>query len=334
MSAPAPTTGLVPVPMPVSAPAAARRRRRWRAIQSDAPRVTRRAQSRLGIMLVAPLMLMVTVFLLVPIANAVYYVFVDFNGINPSPPWIGFSNFTELAQDDKVWAAFKNNVIWIVIGTIAPLAVGLLIAMLVWNVQRGNVWYRLAFFIPFVLPQVAVGVVWGWIYEPSRGWLNRALELVGLDVITTGWLGNPDTALYAVLGTAIWVASAFVFIIFLSALRNVDLDLLDASRLDGANAAQRLRYIILPQIMPVFLMVTTITLVGGFSVFDIIFVMTGGGPAGATEVLGTYAYSSAFQLNRISYGTTLAMLITVLAIPFAIWLNRLQRRLSLQGTGA
>ena len=123
-------------------------------------------------------------------------------------------------------------------------------------------------------------------------------------------------------------------LILLSALRNVDAELVDASRIDGANSLQRIWYIVLPQIMPVFLMVATITLVGGFSVFDFIFVMTGGGPAGATEVLGTYAYSSAFQLNRISYGTTLALVITVLAIPFTVALNRLQRRLSLQGTGA
>jgi raffinose/stachyose/melibiose transport system permease protein len=176
--------------------------------------------------------------------------------------------------------------------------------------------------------------VWGWIYEPSRGWLNRALEAVGLGSLTTGWLGNPRTALYAVIGTAVWATAGFVFVIILSALRNVDVELVDASRLDGANAMQRLRYIVLPQIMPVFLMVTTLTLIGGFSVFDIIFVMTGGGPAGATEVLGTYAYSSAFQLNRISYGTTLALVITLMAVPFAIWLNRLQRRVSLQGTGA
>lgn len=284
--------------------------------------------------LAAPLLVIVAVFLLFPLANAVYYVFVDFNGINPAPPWVGFDNFTELAQDPNVWAAFKNNVIWIVIGTIAPLVIGLGYALLVWGVHRGTILYRTALFLPFVLPQVAVGVVWSWIYEPSRGWLNKVLETVGLDGLTRGWLGDPDTALYAVLGTAVWATSAFVFLIFLSALRNVDLDLLDASMLDGANPAQRLRHIILPQIMPVFLMVTTVTLIGGFSVFDIVFVMTGGGPAGATDVLGTVAYSSAFQLNRISYGTTLALVITVMAIPFAVGLNRLQRRLSLQGTGA
>jgi raffinose/stachyose/melibiose transport system permease protein len=204
----------------------------------------------------------------------------------------------------------------------------------VWKLERGSVWYRMAFFFPYVLPPVAIGVVWSWIYEPSRGWLNRALEAVGLGSLTTGWLGNPSTALYAVLGTAIWSAMGFVFVIILAALRNVNADLVDASRLDGANAAQRLRYVILPQIMPVFIMVATLTLIGGFSVFDIIFVMTGGGPAGATDVLGTYAYKSAFQLNRISYGTTLALVITVMAVPVAIVMNRLQRKLSLQGMGA
>ncbi|HYI33962.1 MAG TPA: sugar ABC transporter permease [Glaciibacter sp.] len=323
-----------PLAPPAALPSVPRAPRSFRAIKSDTPRVTRRAQTRLGIALITPLMLMTTVFFLFPLANAIYYAFVDFNGYNLNPPFIGLDNFTELFRDPNLWPALKNNVIWIIIGTVAPLVIGLTLALLMWAVKRGSLFYRVAFFFPYVLPQVAVGVVWGWIYDPVRGWLNRALEVVGLGELGTGWLGNPDTALYAVLGTAVWATSGFVFVILLSALRNVDTELVDASRLDGANTMQRLWYIILPQIMPVFLMVTTITLVGGFSVFDIIFVMTGGGPAGATEVLGTYAYSSAFQLNRISYGTTLALVITILSIPFAVWLNRLQRRLSQQGMGA
>ena len=157
---------------------------------------------------------------------------------------------------------------------------------------------------------------------------------MGLDALQRGWLGDPTWALYAVLATAIWGGTGFSIVIFNSALRNVDIELVDASRIDGANAAARLWFIILPQIMPVFLMVLTLTLVGGFSVFDIIFVMTGGGPADATETIGTYAYDQAFQLSRIGYGTTLALLITVLSVPFAVLINRLQRRLSLQGMGA
>lgn len=300
----------------------------------EPPSVTRKAQARLGMLLIAPTMLLVTVFFLFPLANSMYYAFVDFDGLNPSPPFVGLDNFAEMLTDKNVWAALQNNAIWIMIGTAAPLIIGLALALLMWSVRRGSAWYRVAFFLPYVLPQVAIGVVWSWIYDPIHGWLNRALEVVGLGQWQTGWLGNPDTALYAVLATAIWATSGFVFIIFMSALRNVDTELVEASRLDGANAFQRLWYIILPQIMPVFLMVTTITLIGGFGVFDIVLVMTGGGPAGATDVLGTYSYSNAFQLSRISYGTTLALLITVLAIPFTIALNRLQRRLSLQGMGA
>lgn len=298
------------------------------------PRPTRRAQARLGILLVLPLVAIVVIFFLFPLANAVYYSLLDYNGVDPNPAFVGLANFAELATDPALWPALRNNVIWIVIGTIAPMVIGLGLALLMWSVRRGSGFYRVAFFLPYVLPAVAIGVVWSWIYDPIRGWLNQALRAVGLEALATGWLGNPDTALYAVLGTAIWATTGFVFIVLLSALRNVDPELVDAGRMDGANAAQRVWYIVIPQIMPVFLMILTLTLVGGFSVFDIVFVMTGGGPANATEVLGTYAYSSAFQLNRISYGTALALVITLLAVPFAVALNRLQRRLSLQGRGA
>ncbi len=324
-------------PAPAAAPplpAAAPRRRARRPGRAGVTAVTRTQQARLGILLVAPAVLLMTVFLVFPVLNAVYYLFVDFDGIDPTPPFVGLANFAELERDPQVWAAARNNVIWIVLGTIGPLVLGLALALLLWGVRRGSTAYRIVFFLPYVLPQVAVGVVWGWIYAPTRGWLNRGLEAVGLDELGRGWLGDPATALYAVLATAIWTATGFVFVIVLSALRNVDTEQVDAAMIDGAGYLQRLRYVVLPQIMPVFLMVTALTLIGGFAVFDIIFVMTGGGPANATEVLGTYAYSNAFQLSRISYGTTLALVVTVLAVPVAMWLNRLQRRASLEDGGA
>jgi raffinose/stachyose/melibiose transport system permease protein len=301
---------------------------------SNSPLVTRREQRRLGIVLVLPVTVMIVFFFLVPLANALVYSVVDFDGISPNPAFVGLANFTEMFTDAQVWHSLTNNAIWIVIGTAVPMVVGLLIALLLWGVRRGSTLYRLCFFLPYVLPGVAIGIVWGWIYDPVQGLLNTTLGAVGLDSLQRGWLGDPSWALYAVLVTAIWGGTGFAVVIFISALRNVDVELVDASRIDGANAAARLWYIILPQIMPVFLMVLTLTLVGGFSVFDIIFIMTGGGPADATEVIGTYAYSTAFELSRIGYGTTLALLITVLSVPVAVALNRLQRRLSLQGTGA
>ncbi|HEY5846371.1 MAG TPA: sugar ABC transporter permease [Microlunatus sp.] len=301
---------------------------------SNAPKVTRRAQRRLGVLLVIPVTVIMVIFFLLPLGNALVYSVFDFDGVSSNPPFIGLANFTEMFTDDQVWHALGNNVIWIVIGTAVPMVLGLLIAMLLWGVRRGSTFYRLCFFLPYILPGVAIGIVWGWIYDPVQGILNTSLQAVGLEELTRGWLGDPSWALYAVLVTAIWGGTGFAIVIFIAALQNVDVELVDASLIDGANAAARLWYIIVPQIMPVFLMVLTLTLVGGFSVFDIIFIMTGGGPADATEVIGTYAYSSAFELSRIGYGTTLALLITVLSVPVAVALNRLQRRLSLQGTTA
>lgn len=308
---------------------------RTRAIPSSlVPAVTRRAQARLGIALAAPLTVLMVMFLIVPLANSLYYSVVDFDGLNPNPPFVGLDNFTRMLTDPEVWAALGRNVTWIVAGTAAPLVLGLGLALLLSRVGPSAALYRMVFFFPYVLPAIAIGIVWGWIYDPLNGWLNRTLGAFGLGEVTTGWLGDPTTALGAVLATAIWSYTGFVMVIMLSALRSIDQELIDASRLDGANQLQTVLNVILPQIMPVFLMVTTITLVGGFSVFDIVFIMTGGGPNNATNVLGTYAYQMAFNRYQISYGTTIALLITALSLPIAVALNRLQRRLSIQGMGA
>ncbi|PJJ70706.1 multiple sugar transport system permease protein/raffinose/stachyose/melibiose transport system permease protein [Diaminobutyricimonas aerilata] len=320
--------------LPTAAAATPSPGRRGRGSLNPSPPVTRRAQTRLGVLLVAPVMILTVVFFVFPLANALYYSVVDFDGIDPNPAFVGLANFQEMFLDPEVWHALGNNLIWIVIGTAAPLVIGLLVSVLLWTTRSGSAGYRVVFFLPYVLPGVAIGIVWGWIYDPVSGWLNQALTAVGLGALTRGWLGDPDLALFAVLATAIWAATGFVIVILLSALRNVDVELVDAAKIDGANPAQRLWYVILPQIMPVFLMVLTLTLVGGFSVFDIIFIMTGGGPANATDTIGTYAYSQAFEVSRIGYGTTLALLITVLSVPVAVFLNRLQRRLSIDGTGA
>ena len=300
---------------------------------SAVPTVTRRAQARLGILLAAPLIVLVIVFLIFPLCNSLYYAVVDFDGFSTNPPFVGLANITHMLTDPMMWAALERNLVWIVVGTAAPLIIGLGLALLLSQIGPSSAFYRMVLFFPYVLPAVAVGIIWGWIFDPLHGWLNRVLRVLGFKGLTQGWLGDPSTALGAVLVTAIWSYTGFVVIIMLSALRSVDQELVEAARLDGANALRTIVNVIVPQIMPVFLMVATITLVGGFSVFDIVFIMTGGGPNNATNVLGTYAYKMAFNRYQISYGTTIALLITVLSLPIAIGLNRLQKRLSLQGVG-
>jgi ABC-type sugar transport system permease subunit len=168
--------------------------------------------------------------------------------------------------------------------------------------------------MPQVLSPVIIAIVWGWIYNPIFGILNRLLDAVGLDQLSRGWLGDPQTALYAVLAAAIWAEIGFVFVIFLAGLQNVSRDLLDAATIDGANAWQRFWHVTVPQLANVVTVVTALLLIGGFNVFDIVFVMTGGGPANATELIATYTYKEAFTQNRIGYGASLSLVMTAFSL--------------------
>jgi ABC-type sugar transport system permease subunit len=185
--------------------------------------------------------------------------------------------------------------------------------------------YRTAYFLPVVLSPVVIGIIWMWIYNPLFGLLNTALRGVGLDGLATGWLGESETALYAVLVTAIWSYVGFCVVVLFAGLQKVDPELVAAARIDGANARQRFRHVIVPQIRPVLTMVIVYTVIGGFNVFDVVWVMTEGGPNNATEVIATYTYEVAFRANDYGYGATLSMVMSLVAL-LAAWITMRLRR--------
>ena len=147
-----------------------------------------------------------------------------------------------------------------------------------------------------------------------------------MDDVSRGWLGDPDVALYAVLVAAIWATIGFVFVIFLAGLQNVSKDLLEAATIDGANVWQRFWNVTVPQLAGVINVVIAFLLIGGFSVFDIVFVMTGGGPANATDVLATFTYKEAFTQNNVGYASTLSVVITVISLVASVTFIRLRER--------
>jgi raffinose/stachyose/melibiose transport system permease protein len=288
--------------------------------------VLRRQQMKYAILFIAPGLAVYLIFMVYPFLNTAYLSLTNWNGVADTKQFIGLSNYARMLGDEVAQKAFLNNVIWVIIGTIAPVAIGLFEALLVWSSGRGSLFFRTLFFLPFVLPLVVVGIVWQWIYNPLFGIINTALDSVGLEGLSRGWLADPHTALYAVLIAAIWGASGFCFLILHASLQSVDISTVEASMIDGANWFQRAWNIIIPQIAPQLTMVTTVTLIGGFSVFDIIFVMTGAGPGHASEVLATYTYKAAFQQNEAGYGSALAMVITALSLVSAVIFVRLRER--------
>jgi raffinose/stachyose/melibiose transport system permease protein len=300
--------------------AAARPRRRARSS------TIRGAELRTAYLFVLPAFAIYALFMLFPFITSIYYSFTSWDGISLELPFVGLDNYRSMFGDGELLTAFRNNLVWIVFGTIVPVGLGLLLALILWTNKRGALAFRTLYFIPYITPVVIIAIVWQWIYNPLFGGLNNVLELVGLDSLTRGWLGDPATALPAVLVAAIWGAFGFVALIVFAGLQSVDVSLVEAAEIDGANWWQRARHVVIPEIAPVLTLVTAITLIGGFAVVDFVLVMTGGGPGTASQVLGLYAFKNGFQINRVGYGAAVSTVITILTLVAAIAFVRLRER--------
>jgi raffinose/stachyose/melibiose transport system permease protein len=282
---------------------------------------------RTAALFVLPAFLLYFVFMLYPFLNSIYFSLTSWNGATATKEFVGLSNYLAMLQDSALWEALWRNAVWIIIGTIAPVAIGLLLALILWSSKpRLGLAFRTFFFLPYILPVVVVGLVWGWIYHPIFGVINTLLELIGLDSLTRGWLGDPGTALLSVLGAGIWGVYGFATALLFAGLQGVNTDVVEAAEIDGANWFQRARYVVIPTIAPVLTLVTAIILIGGFAVIDFIVIMTNGGPGTSTEVLGFYAYKNGFQENQVGYGAAVSMLITAMSLVAAIAFVRFRER--------
>jgi ABC-type sugar transport system permease subunit len=290
--------------------------------------VTRQSRRRalIGYAFVAPALLVYLFFVIQPFLYSVYYSLTDWDGAQPVKQFVGLANYVALLFDSLLWQALYHNLIWVVAGTVSPILIGLLLGVLLWGAMRGRTILRTVYFIPVVLSDVVVAILWNWIYHPLFGALNYLLRSVGLEEVARGWLGDPFWALPALLVAAIWAYYGFCFVVIMAGLQNVSIDLVEAATIDGANAWQRFRYVIVPQLSHVLTMITTFTLIGGFNVFGIVFVMTQGGPGTATQVIATYTYRKAFQEAEMGYGAALSMVMTVLSLVAAYLFIRLRER--------
>jgi ABC-type sugar transport system permease subunit len=275
---------------------------------------------------ILPALLIYLFFMVVPFIGTLQLSLTNWDGFQEVPEFIGLANYQYLLTDERMSNALLHNLAWVIIGTAAPILIALPLAIILWTGVKGRLFFRTVYFLPNILPLVVVGIVWGWIYNPLFGSLNTSLRAIGLGDIARGWLGTPDTALPAVLATAVWGYFGFCVVVLLAGLQNVDVELVDAARVDGANAFQRARHIVIPQLAPVLTTLTAITLIGGIQVFDIVFVMTQGGPGTATEVLATYTYKEAFTRNHVGYGSAVSMVITVLSLVLAVAFVRFRER--------
>ncbi len=287
---------------------------------------SRREKRRLALLFVLPALAIYAVFMLLPFFTSVYYSLTDWNGATRNLPFTGLDNYTRMLGDGQLLVAAWHNIMWLIWGTLPPILIGVVLALVIWGGVRFTTFWRALFFLPFVLAPIVVGVAWGWIYNPLFGPLNGVLTAAGLDGLTRSWLGDPDTALPAVLVTSAWVSFGFIMVLVLAALQGVDQDVVEAAMIDGAGWWRRVRSVILPQIAPAMTLIGAVMLTYAIGAFDLVFVMTNGGPGTSSELLGTYAYKMAFRRNEVGYGATVALLITVLSLVAALVFVRMRER--------
>jgi ABC-type sugar transport system permease subunit len=253
------------------------------------------------------------IFVLLPLAQSIQISTWKWNGLG-EPTFIGLDNFTRLLNDPLFIGAFRNTALWLIVAVTVPTILGLLLAVLLDRPLRGSRFYKSAFYLPIALSLVVVGQVWIWIYQPDWGLLNSVLEAVGLGAFTQAWLGNPSTSLAAVIVAWCWQQTALSLILYLAALTTIPKNLLEAASIDGATAWQQFRRIIVPLLRPASVVVIALAVINTLKGFDIVFILTKGGPFHTSDNLAMFMYSETFLKYSVGYGAAIAVALFVLAI--------------------
>lgn len=276
----------------------------------------------------APAMFFIGVYLLWPIAETIELSFFFWNGSAPRQ-FVGLDNWRALLNDSVFWQAFRNNRLLIGLSIVIQMPIAMALAVLLDRIgRRLSKVLRVAYFLPLLLSVVAIGVLFRNIYNPAFGLLNTSLEAIGLESLTRPWLGDSGTALYAVVMVISWQFIPFYMILFAAALADLSADYRDAARVDGATESQYFFRVALPQMKPVVGVAIALSIIGSLRYFDLVWVMTQGGPVHATELMATYMFRMAFRSSRMGYGATIAsaLFVTVLIFALAFLLWRARRR--------
>ena len=267
-------------------------------------------QIRIGWLYLLPLLIVNGVVVFLPAVSNVFLSFTSWSGLG-QPTWIGIDNYIRLIQDDVVHQAILRNLVWTLIFLIVPMGLALFGAYLVLRAPVAGTFFRLVFFTPYIVSTVVSASVWSFLYSPTLG-LSPLLFGAGAD--TPNLLGNGDTALYAVALANIWQWWGFLMMVFFAAMQSVNPSLYEAAELDGAGAVRKLISVTIPAIRATIMFLALMTVIWSFLIFDYVFIMTGGGPAGRTEVLGTLLYKSAFWSREAGYAASIGVLMGLISL--------------------
>lgn len=265
-----------------------------------------------------------SVFLLVPAAQAVWISLFDWDGLSVAT-WNGLGNYVDIVTDTALRSAFVHALVLIVFFAVIPVVVGLLLTAVMGRAsrQRGLAFFRVVIFLPQVVASVVVATAWLSLYGPD-GLVNQILRLVGLDSLTRAWLGDFTTALPAVGLVGSWVGIGLCLVLFLTGTSQIDPELFEAARLDGAGLRHEFFGITLPALRGQIAVALTLTVIAALKTFDLVYVTTSGGPGTSTVVPAFVAYQRAFQTNQVGSACALGVALTLVILLVTLLISRLQ----------
>lgn len=287
---------------------------------------SRKAQDKLTIVLfLLPALVLFTVFLVYPIVRSIYYSQFDWNGLGPAVKYIGLDNFKRILTDRIFVTAVKNGLLIVLLSLAIQLPLSLALAIMVGRDLPGRVFFRTIFFMPYVLSEVIAAIIWLGLFnpDPDRGFINAVLVLIGVQ--PQSFLGNINQVLACIFVVLTWKYFGLHMLLFMAGLQNIPRELEEAARIDGANGWQVIRNVIIPLLGGTIRTSVYMSVVGALTQFNLVWIMTKGGPVNASEVMATYMYRYGFVRFWLGYGSAVALVMLLICLLFSVAYLRLVR---------
>ncbi len=276
--------------------------------------------TRDGILFSIPFLLVFATFLIFPIIFGFIVSFYDYNAFL-ARTWVGLKNYITIFSDETFYSSLKNTLVFVLLSTPFLLVIGFFMALIVTSKLKIRSAAENMFFLPYMLSMTVVGTLWAWIFQKSYGVLNHLLEFVGLPIIS--WLTEPMPAMWSVIIATIWWTAGFNMVLMSAGIKQISADVYEAALIDGANNFQKTIYVTLPLLRPTLSLCLILQIIASFNVFGQVYVMTGGGPYGSTQVLVQYIYESGFRYFKMGYSSAMAYILFFIVVVISIVLNKL-----------
>lgn len=259
-------------------------------------------------------------FVYIPIIENVFFSLFEWSSFQPEKTFIGLKNYIDLFHDPVFFTALRNNVLYAVISLICQVGGGLILAAVLEDrlVRKWSPFFRTVFFLPVVISMTVIALLFDFIYNPEIGLLNQLLEAVGLDELTRAWLGDENTAMLSVIFVSQWQSVGYIAMLYIVSIQSIPAELYESAQLDGAGKIQQFFHITVPQTKEMSFVAVVMTLTGAFTVFNEPYILTGGGPGNASEVLSTFLYKSAFTKDMMDYASAIATVVLLLTLALSL----------------